>query len=169
VSDDISFKAIGVIQSPYCDPLDMPIQSSESSSIRGTAIIAPQWRAGLADLAGFDRVWLLWWAHRGRSPEALVKPFRDTRLRGVFATRVPVRPNPIAMSCVRLRAVAADRIEFDGVDMLDGTPLIDIKPYVWTWDAYPGLRSGWYDEVDRPQALADRRFEPGADHPEHGP
>jgi tRNA-Thr(GGU) m(6)t(6)A37 methyltransferase TsaA len=128
----------------------------------GTAIIAPEWRDGLSDLAGFDRVWLLWWAHRGRSPEPMVKPFRDTRSRGVFATRVPVRPNLIAMSCVRLRSVAADRIEFDGVDMLDGTPLIDIKPYVWSWDAYPGIRSGWYDEANRPQAIGDRRFEKGA-------
>lgn len=162
MSEHFAIQPIGVIRSPYRDPLDMPIQSSEAWSIRGTAIIAPGWRDGLSDLAGFDRVWLLWWAHRGRPPEPLVKPFRDTRPRGVFATRVPVRPNPIAMSCVRLRSVANDRIEFDGVDMLDGTPLIDIKPYVWTWDAYPGLRSGWYDEANQPQANGDRRFEIGA-------
>jgi tRNA-Thr(GGU) m(6)t(6)A37 methyltransferase TsaA len=161
VSADCSIHPIGVIRSPYRDPLDMPIQSSEACSIRGTAILAPEWCAGLSDLAGFDRVWLLWWAHRGRSPEPLVKPFRDTRSRGVFATRVPVRPNPIAMSCVRLLSVAVDRVEFAGVDMLDGTPLIDIKPYVWAWDAYPGTRSGWYDEANRPQAIGDHRFEKG--------
>ncbi len=161
MSEGYSLQPIGVILSPYRDPLDMPIQSSEAWNISGTAIIAPEWCAGLSDLAGFDRVWLLWWAHRGRPPEPLVTPFRDTRSRGVFATRVPVRPNPIAMSCVRLRSVSADRIEFDGVDMLDGTPLIDIKPYVWTWDAFPGIRSGWYDDANRPQAIGDRRFEKG--------
>lgn len=72
----------------------------------------------------------------------MVVPFRDTQSCGVFATRVPNWPNPIAMSCVRLLSVAHDRIEFNGVYMLDGTPLVDIKPYVWTWDAYPGIRSG---------------------------
>ena len=159
MSEGYSVQPIGVIQSLYRDPLDMPFQSCEAQGIRGTAIIVPEWRDGLNDLAGFDHVWLLWWAHRGRAPEPLVKPFRDTRSRGVFATRVPVRPNPIAMSCVRLVSVAADRIEFDGVDMLDGTPLIDIKPYVSAWDSHPGIRSGWYDDANRLQAIADRRFE----------
>ncbi len=158
MNETLAIEPIGVIRSPFSDPLDMPIQSSESGQHRGTAIIVPAWAGGLADLQGFERIWLLWWAHRGRAAEPLATPFRDSRPRGVFATRVPVRPNPIAMSCVRLLAVHGDRIEFAGVDMLDGTPLIDIKPYVWRWDAYPGLRSGWYDEAGRPDALADRRF-----------
>jgi tRNA-Thr(GGU) m(6)t(6)A37 methyltransferase TsaA len=128
--------------------------------VQGTAIIHVRWRQGLADLAGFERVWLLWWADRALPGTPLVRPFRDDRERGVFATRSPTRPNPIGMSCVRLLAVEDDRFAFAGVDMLDGTPLIDIKPYVWRWDAFPGIRSGWYDAAGRPTAQSDGRFTP---------
>lgn len=158
-----SVQSIGIIRTPYHQPQDMPIQASEDPHVHGTAIIDPPWHEGLADLTGFDRVWLLWWAHRGRPAVPLVTPFRDTQPRGVFATRVPIRPNPIAMSCVRLVSVGPDRIRFEGVDMLDGTPLLDIKPYVPVWDAFPGIRSGWYDRAGRPDGLSDPRFL--ADHP----
>lgn len=149
---------IGVLRTPFTTPQAMPIQASEARGKRGFAMIEPPWQAGLADLDGFDRVWLLWWADRAIPASALVTPFRDTRQRGVFATRSPNRPVPIGLSCVKLLGVGPDRIEFDGVDMLDGTPLLDIKPYVWTWDAHPGTRSGWYDAMDLPQAMSDGGF-----------
>lgn len=91
-----------------------------------------------------------------RSPEGM--PFRDTVARGVVATRSPARPNPIGLSCVRLLGVDPAGFSFAGADMLDGTPLLDLKPYVWTWDAFPGVRSGWYETAARPASRSDDRF-----------
>jgi tRNA-Thr(GGU) m(6)t(6)A37 methyltransferase TsaA len=154
----LSITPIGILNTPFQSTRDMPIQASEAAQHHGSALIDPAWRAGLADVAGFSRIWVLWWAHQAVPATALVTPFRDVRQRGVFATRSPSRPNPIAMSCVQVLAVHEDRIDLAGVDMLDGTPLIDIKPYVPMWDAFPGVAAGWYDQAGRPTAQSDERF-----------
>jgi tRNA-Thr(GGU) m(6)t(6)A37 methyltransferase TsaA len=156
--DDLRLRPVGVIRTGHRSPVGMPIQAAEAAGERGRVDLDPAWLGGLADLDGFDRVWLLWWADRARPGTPCVTPFRDAGERGVFATRSPARPNPIGLSCVRLLAVDAAGLEFAGADMLDGTPLLDIKPYVWGWDAFPGVRSGWYDTAARPEARSDARF-----------
>lgn len=156
--DGLRLGAVGVIRTAHRSPEGMPIQAAEAAGERGRVELDPAWRAGLADLDGFDRVWLLWWADRARPAAVRTVPFRDTVARGVFATRSPARPNPIGLSCVRLLAVDDAGLDFAGADMLDGTPLLDIKPYVWAWDAFPGMRSGWYEASARPDARSDARF-----------
>jgi len=114
----------------------------------------------LVDLDGFERIWLIYWFDRSRTPQLSVLPYRDTRERGLFATRVPARINPIGMSAVRLLGVDGTTLRVAEIDILDGTPLLDIKPYVPDYDAYPGARAGWVDapHIKKDPMCADSRF-----------
>jgi tRNA-Thr(GGU) m(6)t(6)A37 methyltransferase TsaA len=109
-------------------------------------------------LEGFERVWLIYWLHKARNPSLLVTPFLDHQQRGLFATRSPARPASLGISAVRLIAVRGNVLEIADVDMIDGTPLLDIKPYVPEFDSYPGSRGGWFDEAHMPSRRADDRF-----------
>lgn len=154
----LKIEPIGFIETPFREPAGTPVQPSRAGGAPGTVRVHEEFRAGLRDLAGFERVWLVYWFHRAPGARLLVTPFLDDREHGIFATRAPVRPAPIGISAVRLLAVGEDRLEVADVDMLDGTPLLDIKPYVPEFDSCPGSRAGWYDETKSSRRVADGRF-----------
>ncbi len=134
---------IGIIHSPFTNPAQTPIQPSRSPA-RGQVEVYPQFSEGLQDVDGFSHLILLYVFDRAAPYSLRVQPFLDSQLRGLFATRYPSRPNPIGLSIVRLRVHHTNLLEIEGVDMLDGTPLLDIKPYVPDFDAQTEVRTGWY-------------------------
>ena len=146
---------IGVIRSDYSQTQHTPVQSSLNTAAHGRVEIGEPYRDGLDGLSGFDYAWLLTWLHqphRQEDPPALRQvPFLlrpQRRLVGIFATRGPRRVNPIGLSLIRVTGVTGSTIGFAGVDMLDGTPVLDIKPYVTRFDRPPGVpRCGWFDEI----------------------
>ncbi|MFY9781260.1 MAG: tRNA (N6-threonylcarbamoyladenosine(37)-N6)-methyltransferase TrmO [Candidatus Baltobacteraceae bacterium] len=150
---------IGTIRTPFRQATGTPIQPVRAAGTLGTVEIFAPFVAGLADLAGFERIWLIYWFDRAREARMRVIPYRDRVERGLFATRAPARPNPIGLSCVRLLRVEDALLHVAEVDILDGTPLLDIKPYVPHYDDYPVTRCGWVDEVPDVPVVADDRFE----------
>ncbi len=152
------FQEIGVVRTPFTDVVGMPIQPAYAEDARGVVEVVPAYQAGLRDLAGFERIWLIYVLHAVKDAKLVVTPFRDTQPRGIFATRSPCRPNPIGLSCVRLLAVHATHLEIAEVDMLDNTPVLDIKPYVPAFDAFPTARAGWFDAQVTDRRQADARF-----------
>ncbi len=136
--------SIGIIHSPFTDKSQTPIQASRSKA-KGVVEVYPEYAAGLQDLEEFSHIFLLYAFHESSGYSLLVKPFLDDQRHGLFATRYPCRPNPIGLSVVRLTARQGNTLEIEGVDMLDGTPLLDIKPYVPSFDVCPDTRNGWYD------------------------
>lgn len=158
-SDEIRYRPIGRIHSPFTEQAGTPIQPTYAGPVRGKVLIDEPFRAALADLDGFDRVWLVYHFDRARAFVPEVVPYRDSsQARGLFATRAPTRPNPIGMSAVKLIAVEDDGIVVEEIDVLDGTPLLDLKPYVPAFDAYPEARAGWLDGTAGGLERADDRF-----------
>jgi tRNA-Thr(GGU) m(6)t(6)A37 methyltransferase TsaA len=156
---EIRLMEIGRIHSPFRQATGTPIQPYRAGSAPGYVTLSPEWVAGLDDLDGFDHVWLIYWFHRAAAAKMRVIPYRDLVAHGLFATRAPARPNSIGMSCVRLLHIEGNILQLAEVDILDDTPLLDIKPYVPQYDNYPVKRCGWLDTVpDRP-VVADDRFE----------
>ncbi len=157
---DITFRPIGVIHSPYKELANMPIQPSGESSAPGTIEIYPEFTAGLKDLEGFSHIVLLYFLHKVNRMQLTVIPFLDSEIHGVFATRAPVRPNPIGLSIVILNKIEGNLIHVDQLDTLDGTPLLDIKPYVPEFDARKGVRIGWLEQArgKARHARSDGRF-----------
>ena len=155
-----SYRPIGIIRSPYPDPGGMPVQPGGARGVRGEVEVFPEYREGLADLDGFSRIILLYPFHRSTGYSLTVTPFLDTRPRGLFSTRAPRRPNAIGLSIVRLSGIRAGILAIEDVDILNGTPLLDIKPYVPAFDSYPGERSGWLEgcEANLGTARSDGRF-----------
>ena len=145
--DSINLRTIGVVHTPFKKPKGTPIQSAMADGARGTVTVIKEFRAGLRDLKGFERVWLITWFQRASEARLLVTPFLDDRQRGVFATRGPARPNPIGTSSVRLLRIDGSVLEVADVDIIDGTPLLDFKPYVPAFDCYRVKRSGWLDKA----------------------
>lgn len=139
----IVMRPIGVIRSPFTDPDQAPIQAVGSSA-RGLVEIDPEFADGLQDVEGFSYVHLLYVFHRSDGYALRVKPFLDDQTRGVFSTRHPCRPNPLGLSVVRLVARRGNVLEVEDLDMLDGTPLLDIKPYVPDFDVRAEAQTGWY-------------------------
>ncbi len=142
----ICYTPIGIIRSPFTDPVGTPIQAIGASGFRGTIEIAPDYRAGLRDIEEFSHLTLLYHWHLCAGHALEVRPFLDDRAHGVFATRSPQRPNALGISTVRLVGVdlAAGILTIDDVDVVDGTPLLDIKPYVPVFDQRDVERIGWY-------------------------
>mgnify|MGYP005843577487 CR=1 FL=1 len=151
---------IGVVHSPFREAADTPIQPCYAAETEGTVEVFPPFADGLKDLAGFERVWLVFWCHRACEPKLTVVPYRDRVPHGLFATRAPARPNPIGLSPVRLLGVQANLLRVAESDILDGTPILDIKPYVSEYDSYPGQRRGWLDLAGKSgeRRVADNRF-----------
>jgi tRNA-Thr(GGU) m(6)t(6)A37 methyltransferase TsaA len=141
---EFSMRSIGVIHTPFLQAEDTPIQSSRSQAV-GLAEVDPEYAAGLQDIDGFSHLILLYAFHRSSGCALRVTPFLDQVERGLFATRHPNRPNPIGLSIVRLLARKDNNLTIEGVDMLDGTPLLDIKPYVTDFDLRSETRNGWYE------------------------
>ena len=143
----IEFKPIGIIHSPFNEPENMPIQPAGAEGITGTIEIFKEYQDGLKDLEGFSHVILLYHLHRSTGFKLQVIPFMDTELRGVFATRAPRRPNPIGISVVELGRIENGLLHIRNVDILDGTPLLDIKPYVPEFDFQENVRTGWLEKA----------------------
>jgi tRNA-Thr(GGU) m(6)t(6)A37 methyltransferase TsaA len=134
---------IGLIRSPFTEAAQVPIQAARSQA-RGRVEVEPAYAEGLQDVEGFSHLHLLYVFHRSPPRGLRVTPFLDVQPRGVFATRHPCRPNPLGLSVVRLLARQGNVLEVEGVDVLDGTPLLDIKPYVPDFDVRLNTRTGWY-------------------------
>ncbi|HEX75565.1 MAG TPA: tRNA (N6-threonylcarbamoyladenosine(37)-N6)-methyltransferase TrmO [Dehalococcoidia bacterium] len=143
---EIRYKPIGIIHSPFKEPHGTPIQPTAARDIEGTVEIFPEYVGGLKDIEGFSHVILIYHFHLSKGWTLEVKPYMDDQLRGVFATRAPARPNPIGMSIVHLNRVEEERLYIRDVDIVDGTPLLDIKPYVSEFDAQEVERTGWLTE-----------------------
>ena len=156
----ITLTAIGVIHTPFTDLAGMPIQPSGARDVIGTVAIEPQFEPGLKDLDGFSHLILIYHFHRSTGFQLTVEPFLDTTSRGLFATRAPRRPNPIGLSIVRLLKIERTILTIKGIDVLDGTPLLDIKPFVPAFDSQGEVRVGWMaQKQDRAQDLkSDDRF-----------
>ena len=148
----ITFHPIGVIHSPHKHAEQTPIQPVYAKGVQGRAEILPEFVDGLRDLEGFSHICLIYWFHRASSPRLMVKPYLDDEERGVFATRAPCRPNSIGVSVVRLVSRKENLLHLEDVDILDGTPLLDIKPYVTRFDYRKGARCGWHDGIDEETA-----------------
>jgi tRNA (adenine37-N6)-methyltransferase len=155
-----SFTPIGTIHSPFTELAGMPIQPAGAEGVRGTVQIDEQFRGGLHDLDGFSRIILIYAFHRSQGYDLEVIPFLDTVPHGIFATRAPRRPNAIGISIVHLVSVNGCELVIEGVDIVEGTPLLDIKPYVPEFDCHANEKSGWFagcgERVAR--ARADSRF-----------
>jgi tRNA-Thr(GGU) m(6)t(6)A37 methyltransferase TsaA len=158
--DKIQFTPIGVIRSPFTRIDDMPIQPAGASGVEGRVELQPEYAEGLKDLDGFSHIYLLYHFHRSRGHSLTVTPFIDKTPRGLFATRAPKRPNPIGLSVVRLSKIEKNVIHILDVDVLDGTPLLDIKPYVRRFDAPDHPVSGWIEKTTIPPEgiRSDDRF-----------
>jgi len=150
---------IGVIHSPFKHAEGTPIQGVSRGGVEGFVEVFPSFVPGLRDLAEFERIWLIYLLDRASPVQLVVVPYMDTSERGVFATRSPARPNHVGMSAVRLLSVEQNRLLIADVDMLDGTPLLDIKPYVPAFDSFEHARAGWYANKTAAEVVADNRFE----------
>lgn len=140
---EISYKPIGIIYSPFKEPHGTPIQTASAQDVEGTVEIFPEYVEGLKDIEGFSHILLIYLFHLSKVWTLKVKPYMDNQLREVFATRAPARPNPIGISIVRLVTVEGEKLYIRGVDMVDGTPLLDIKPYVPEFDVWQAEKTGW--------------------------
>jgi tRNA-Thr(GGU) m(6)t(6)A37 methyltransferase TsaA len=143
--ETITYQPIGVIHSPFAEPEGTPIQPPGAQGVEGTVEVFPAYADGLKDLDGFSHLILIYHFHRAGSPSLQVKPFMDDEAHGVFAMRGPSRPNSIGLSVVRLVGVEANVLQIRDVDIVDGTPLLDIKPYVPEFDVRAVERIGWLE------------------------
>jgi tRNA (adenine37-N6)-methyltransferase len=158
--DSFTFEPIGIIRTPFTEPKGMPIQPSGAKGIPGTVKVSPEYTRGLKDVEGFSHLVLLYVFHHSQGYSLEVKPFLDDKLRGVFATRAPKRPNPIGFSIVRLVKVDANTLYIEDIDVVDGTPLLDIKPFVPDFDNRESEKTGWLSKkaVDAEKKKSDSRF-----------
>ena len=161
--DEILIKPIGVIHTPFKEPRGTPIQPIKSAGAMGTIEVYPEYQPGLKDLDGFSHIILLYHFHLSSGFELTVTPYLDTERHGVFATRAPRRPNPIGLSVVKLGRIEGNMLHVINVDMVDGTPLLDIKPYVNEFDSIDDYRIGWLRDRINQKGIdaADDRFHKG--------
>ncbi len=144
--DKIELTPIGIIRTPYAEAKDMPIQGRFKEDVEGWIDLKEQYVPALKDLEGFSHLILIYYFHRSDREELQGRPFLEDETHGIFAIRSPHRPNHLGLSIVRLQRIEGNRVYFTEVDMLDGTPLLDIKPYVEHFDHREGVRSGWLDK-----------------------
>jgi len=143
---EIKYKPIGIIHSPFKEPKGTPIQPAAAKGIGGKVEVFSEYAEGLKDVEGFSHIILVCHFHLSGKPSLKVKPSMDTQMRGVFATRAPSRPNPIGISIVRLVKIEENILHVQDVDIVDGTPLLDIKPYVGEFDANKVYKVGWLEK-----------------------
>jgi tRNA-Thr(GGU) m(6)t(6)A37 methyltransferase TsaA len=149
---EIRLRPIGIVRTPHTHPDRTPIQPVYAKGILGTAEIRPEFAPGLRDLDGFSHIHLIYFMHAATETRLVAKPFLQDTERGVFATRAPWRPNKIGLSLVRLVRREGRVLHLADVDILDATPLLDIKPYAAQMDYRPDARSGWLEQVDPNEA-----------------
>ena len=156
----IIFEPIGYIHSPHKQLHNMPIQPSVAQGIKGYIELNKKYTEALSDLDGFSHIYILYIFHKAKPFQQKVTPYLEKQKRGLFSTRAPQRPNPIGLSVVRLISIEKNILQIENIDALDGTPLIDIKPYVNEMEALDHVQIGWLkkytSELD--SKLSDRRF-----------
>jgi tRNA-Thr(GGU) m(6)t(6)A37 methyltransferase TsaA len=143
----VTYEPIGVIHSPFQTLEEMPIQPTSEASLPGVVEIYPQFTEGLQDLAGFSHIYLIYHLHQAAPVRLTVTPFLDSQPRGLFATRAPCRPNPIGLSLVHLMLIEENRLYIARLDILDQTPLLDIKPYIPEFEPQQDVRIGWVEQA----------------------
>ena len=158
--DDLSISPIGSIRTPFKTLEGMPIQPTGAEQFNGQVVLDPRYEEGLADIEGFSHLFLIYLFHQSKGFRLKVKPFLDDQQRGLFATRAPRRPNAIGLSIVTLTRREKNVLHVGHIDVVDGTPLLDIKPYVPTFDAPAATSIGWLEgKVERSRWLrSDERF-----------
>jgi tRNA-Thr(GGU) m(6)t(6)A37 methyltransferase TsaA len=158
--EPITYPPIGVVHTPFTAQAGMPVQTVAARDVAGTIELAPEYVGGLSDLDGFSHLWLLVHLHQVQGHALTVTPYLDDQPRGVFATRSPRRPNPIGLSIVRLVGIDGATLKIEEVDLLDGTPVLDIKPYVPLFDYRADARIGWFASKQHNvyEVRADDRF-----------
>ncbi|MGE4544134.1 MAG: tRNA (N6-threonylcarbamoyladenosine(37)-N6)-methyltransferase TrmO [Pedobacter sp.] len=168
----ITYRPIGILRSPYTRRIDAPHQSTvvegtETGALATATLELQDWldEKVIQDLAGFERLWLIFDFNRSEGWKSSVKPPRGGPKRGVLATRSPHRPNSIGLSAVELVKIEGRTLHLRGVDLLDGTPVLDIKPYVPYADAFPDAKAGWIDDLDE---KLGRHSAPGPRRPRGG-
>ena len=156
-----SSEAIGWVSSPYLRRFGTPQQAAAVDSQADAVLRLDERRIpseALKDLVGMERIWVVSWLHRGGTWAPMVRPPRGTReRRGLFATRSPDRPNPLGLSAVRLVRIEGCNLYVRGIDLIDGTPILDVKPYIPYADAFPDSRAGWIDQIPRNALQIARR------------
>jgi tRNA-Thr(GGU) m(6)t(6)A37 methyltransferase TsaA len=158
----ISFEPIGVVHSEFQEPRGVPVQGALEPETEALLELFPEYAEGLKDVDGFSHLIVLYHFHRvGERRPLLATPFLDEVPRGIFAIRGPRRPNPIGLTVVRLIERRGRELRVGGIDMIEGTPILDIKPYIPRSDSFPEARVGWLEgKLDRPQATrSDGRFD----------
>ena len=143
----IEFQPIGIVKTPFKKLSEIPIQPIFSKGINGTVIVDPIYSDGLKDLDDFSHIYLFYWFHKWKEMKLIVKPYLEDKEHGVFATRAVSRPNPLGFSLVKLISIQKNVLHIEDVDILDGTPLIDMKPYIKRFDSRKNVRSGWIDSI----------------------
>ncbi len=141
--NEIKYKPIGIIHSPFKEPKGTPIQPAGAKDINGKVELFPEYTEGLKDLRGFSHIILIYHFHLSKKAPLKVKPYMDNKAHGVFAMRGPARPNPIGISVVRLIKIEKNILYIRDVDIVDGTPLLDIKPYIPEFDIRKVEKIGW--------------------------
>jgi tRNA-Thr(GGU) m(6)t(6)A37 methyltransferase TsaA len=156
----IEYRPIGIIHSPHKTPQGSPIQPTAARGIEGKIDIFPEFAEGLEDLAGFSHIFIVYHCHLSKAYSLKVKPFLDNNQRGLFATRAPARPNSIGISVVRLIKIDSENLYIQNIDVVDGTPLLDIKPYVPDFDVHQVDKIGWIEDKTEKikEAVDDGRF-----------
>lgn len=144
----VEYLPIGTVRSPFAETTGMPIQPVGALGVEGHIEVLPEFAEGLADLPGFSHIILIYHFHRSQGFSLRIKPFLDNDRHGVFATRAPRRPNQIGFSVLELAGVEENLVRVRNIDVLDGTPVLDIKPYVPRFDVWPADRIGWFEGRD---------------------
>lgn len=156
----MQFKAVGIVESRFEQQAGTPIQGKMAPKETACIRIFDEFAAGLKDIEGFSYIYVFFKFDRASEAKLLVKPYLDTIERGVFATRSPLRPNPLGMTIVKLERVESNCLYVSGVDILNGSPVIDIKPYIPDFDQHNPDKIGWYENKNKKSdlVLADDRF-----------
>ena len=157
----MKFKSIGTIHTPHKTKDGIPIQSKYAKGIKGTIRLKKKYINGLLDLNGFSHIYLLYFFHKSEGYKLQVIPFLDKVVHGVFSTRAPRRPNAIGISVVKLININDNILEIEDVEMIDGTPLLDIKPYIPEFDSYKVEKTGWFNKIinNHKKVISDNRFD----------
>ena len=156
----ITYRSIGIIHSPFKEPKGTPIQPNAAKGIEGMIEVFPQYEEGLKDIEGFSHIILIFHFHLSKAYSLKVKPYMENKLHGLFATRAPARPNPIGLSVVRLTKVERNNLHIKDIDIVDGTPLLDIKPFIPEFSSEDIIKKGWLEKNIRklPESKDDGRF-----------
>jgi len=157
---EIKYRQIGVIKTPFKEKRGTPIQPKAARGVKGVVEVFEEFKEGLKDIDGFSHIILIYHFHLSKEYNLLVKPYMDNNFHGVFATRAPARPNNIGISVVKLLKIENNKLYIENVDIIDGTPLLDIKPYVPEFETEEEIRKGWLEENVKklPKMKDDGRF-----------